>query len=454
VEDIRKRLLFKQPNFLKASFRRENLIYVVRKSENKDRDVCDLVLKLKGSGIIYARSRRKCVETAASMVKAGVSAEYYHAGLDHSSRNAVQQRWTVGKTRVIVATNAFGMGIDKADVQIVIHVDLPDSPESYFQEAGRAGRDGRRSFAILLYGPSDKTSIQQRINVNFPEIDTIKKTYSAIGNYLQVPLGGGKGMSFDFNMQEFAGNFKLSVYTAYSIIKILEICGYLELTDEINNPSRIKFLLNRDDLYKFQVSNAVFDSFIKLLLRSYTGVFTEFTAIDETLLAKKANVNQDVVKQYLIKLQGLNIIRYIPQKKTPIVYYAEERLDEKALYISRQNYQDRKERYIERAEAILQYAEKNDRCRSQLLLEYFGEKDSQPCGECDVCRSIKMAVKNKNNPDTFSSMISKALKQGPLTTEELAEKLSVSKDNLINMLRVMADNNLLTVSDSGVVSLK
>jgi ATP-dependent DNA helicase RecQ len=394
------------------------------------------------------------VENSAELVKAGVSAEYYHAGLDHSDRNAVQQRWTVGKTRVIVATNAFGMGIDKADVQFVVHVDLPDSPESYFQEAGRAGRDGRKSFAVLLYGPSDKTSIQQRININFPETETIKKTYSAIGNYLQVPLGGGKGMSFDFNLQEFAGNFRLSVYTAYSTIKILEICGYLELTDEINNPSRIRFLLNRDDLYKFQVSNVVFDSFVKLLLRSYTGVFTEFTAIDETFLAKKANVNQDVVKQYLTKLQSLNIIRYIPQKKTPILYYAEERLDEKALYISRQNYQDRKERYIERAEAILQYAERNDRCRSQLLLEYFGEKDSRPCGECDVCRSLKLSAKNKNNAGTFESMVSKALKQGPLNTEELAEKLSVSRDDLINILRIMADNNLITVSDSGIISLK
>lgn len=454
VEDIIKKLLFNKPNFLKASFRRENLIYAVKRSENKDRDIYDLVMKLKGSGIIYARSRRKCVETAANLAKAGVSAEYYHAGLDHSVRMAVQQKWTVGKTRVIVATNAFGMGIDKADVQFVIHLDLPDSPEAYFQEAGRAGRDGKKSFAILLYGPSDKLSVQQRININFPDIDTIKKTYSALGNYFRLPIGAGKGMSFDFNLQEFARNFRLSVFSAYSIIKILEICGYLELTDEINNPSRIKFLLGRDDLYKFQVSNAVFDSFIKLLLRSYTGVFTEFTAIDETFLAKKANVNQDVVKQYLTRLQDLNIIRYIPRKKTPILYYAEERLDEKALFISKENYNDRKERYIERAEKILQYAEREDKCRSQLLLEYFGEVDSRPCGECDVCRNIRISSAGKYNPALISRMIIKELEKGPATPGDLAEKLNLKKSDVIDTLRIMTDKNLTDISDSGQIRLK
>jgi ATP-dependent DNA helicase RecQ len=454
VGDIQKKLLFRNANFLKASFRRENLIYAVKKSENKDRDVVDMVLKLKGSGIVYVRSRRKCVETAANLMKEGVSAEYYHAGLDHYIRSEVQQKWTVGKTRVIVATNAFGMGIDKADVHFVIHADMPDAPEAYFQEAGRAGRDGKKSYAILLYAPSDKLSVQQRININFPDLETIKRAYSALGNYLGIPLGGGKEMSFDFNIEEFARNFRLSVPGAFSIIKILEICGYIELTDEINNPSRIKFLLNRDDLYKFQVSNVMFDSFIKLLLRSYTGIFSEFAAIDETLLAKRANVNQDVVKQYLARLSALHIISYIPQKRTPMLYFSEERLDEKSLYISRENYQNRKERYTERAGAILRYAESTAKCRSQMLLEYFGETDSEPCGECDVCRNMKMEAGNSGGKKMLQKRITESLAESTCSLDTLSLKLEVTKNDLTEVLRMMLDSGIISFEDNGLIKIK
>ncbi len=454
TEDIQDKLRFRIPNLLKTSFRRENLIYAVKKTENRDRDVIEITRKLRGSGIVYVRSRRKSVEIAKSLMKEGIFVAFYHAGLEHHERSEVQQNWTIGKIRVIVATNAFGMGIDKTDVRFVIHADLPDAPEAYFQEAGRAGRDGKKSFAILLNAPSDKTSVQQRIKINFPDLETIKKTYTALGNYLQIPTGSGKGTAFDFNLNEFARNYKLLVYTAYSSLKILETGGYIELTEEINNPSRIKFMLNRDDLYRFQVSNMQFDAFIKLLLRSYTGVFTEYMAIDETMLAKKANVNQDVVKQYLVKLSNLGIISYIPQKRTPMVIYTEERLEEKSLFISKEIYKIRKERYVERAEAMLRYAETEDTCRSQLLLEYFGETDSPPCGECDFCRDKNEAGKKKEDPAGLQKKIVTALESGPLALEELSDRLDTNKESLTNAVQWLLDIDMISLTDDGLLAKK
>jgi ATP-dependent DNA helicase RecQ len=443
IEDIQQKLLFREKNLLKTSFRRENLIYAVKYSENRDRDVIDMVKKLKGNGIVYVRSRRKSVEISRFLVQEGISAAYYHAGLDHQVRNEVQQNWTIGKTRIIVATNAFGMGIDKADVRFVIHADLPDSPEAYFQEAGRAGRDGNKSFAILLSAPSDSAAVNQRIQVNFPDIVTIKSTYSALCNYLQMPVGSGKGLSYDFDINDFARSYRLSVFSAFSSLKILELEGYIELTEEINNPSRIKFLLNRDDLYRFQVSNSRFDSFIKLLLRSYTGVFTEYTTIDETLLAKRANVDQDIVRQYLNKLVTLGVISYLPQKRSPMVVFLEERLDEKSLYVSKENHQIRKDRYAERANAMLNYSLTRDKCRSQILLEYFDESDSPPCGECDICRAKNDAALLQDDFDLLRDDILAVLALEPLAPEQLFERIPANRDKIIEVLQWLMDNDFV-----------
>jgi len=447
VEDIQQKLQFRVKNVLKSSFRRENLIYAVRTTENKDRDVVDMVRKLKGSGIIYVRSRRKSIEIARTLAKEGISAAYYNAGLEHPVRNEVQQNWTVGKTRIIVATNAFGMGIDKADVRFVIHVDLPDSPEAYFQEAGRAGRDGKKSFAILLSSASDTLTVSQRLLANFPDIITIKNTYAALGNYLQIPVGGGKGFSYDFNLNDFARTYRLSPFTSFSSLKILEMEGYIELTEEINTPSRIKFLLNRDDLYKFQVSNSLFDAFIKLLLRSYTGVFTEYTAIDEIQLAKRANVGLDLVKQYLEKLVSLHVISYLPQKRTPMVIFTEERLDDKSLHISRENLQTRKERYAERAMAMLQYATTADKCRSQALLEYFGEYGSPACGECDVCRVKKESVLRQEEFNLIREEIQSVLSLEPLSPDQLFSRIAVHRDKAVEVVQWLLDNDQLKMNE-------
>jgi ATP-dependent DNA helicase RecQ len=359
----------------------------------------------------------------------------------------VQRNWTIGKTRVIVATNAFGMGIDKSDVRFVIHADLPDSPEAYFQEAGRAGRDGSKSFAILLSSSSDAASVKQRVQVNFPDLPTIKSTYSALGNYLQIPIGGGKGMSFDFDVNDFARSYRFSPYTSFSSLKILELEGYLELTEEINNPSRIRFTLDRDDLYRFQVSNSRFDAFIKLLLRSYTGVFTEYAAIDETLMAKRANVDQDVVRQYLNKLAALHVISYLPQKRSPMVIFYEERLDEKSLFISRENYQTRKNRYEERATAILMYSLEKNKCRSQVILEYFGESGTPACGECDVCRLNNESALQKEEFDLIRNDLLAVIAIEPLSLENLFEKIPIHRDKIIEVLQWLMDNNFVKFNE-------
>jgi ATP-dependent DNA helicase RecQ len=454
VKDIQEKLNFRARNLLQSSFHRENLIYAVRYSENKDGDMISMVRKLRGSGIVYVRSRKKSIDLARLMTREGVSADFYNAGLEHARRNEVQQNWMIGKTRVIVATNAFGMGIDKADVRFVLHADTPDSPEAYFQEAGRAGRDGKKAFAILLYSPADAISINQRVSTHFPDMATIKNTYAALANYFQLPVGSGKGMSFDFNLNEFTRTYKLSPYTAFSSLKILELEGYIELTDEINNPTRIRFLLNRDDLYRFQVSNSLFDAFIKLLLRSYTGVFTDYTTIDEALLARRAAAEPEVVRQYLIKLSTLGVINYLPQKRTPLVIFHEERLEEKNLYISRESYQNRKDRYTERTNAMLSYAVSKDRCRSQSLLAYFGETGSPACGECDICREQNKIDLQQDEFNLIREEITAVLGLGALKPETLFERIAIGRDKILETLQWMMDNDQVGVEEDGRVGLK
>jgi ATP-dependent DNA helicase RecQ len=421
IDDIQEKLGFARKNVMRASFFRENLIYTVRNSEDKFKDIIKIAAKIKGSGIVYVRTRKKSRDIASMLAKNNVSSSYYHAGIKHQLRAQRQQEWTGGKIRIIVATNAFGMGIDKHDVRFVIHADLPDSLESYFQEAGRAGRDGQKAYALLLYNSSDNLLVKQRVKANFPEITIIKKIYNALGNYLRVPIGGGKNLSYDFNIGDFASTY---------------------------NPSKVKFLLARDDLYKFQVANAGFDAFIKLLLRSYTGIFTEFVAIDELSLAKRAGVNIEIIYQYLAKLSKLKVIRYIAQKKTPLVIYTEERLDEKALLISADNYKKRKESYTHRLNAVLNYASKSSKCRSQVLLEYFGEKNSERCGKCDVCKHQAEAELNRSEFDLVRDEIKSIINLEPATLDELIDKIPVKEDKIVRVIQWLLDNMYIAYDEN------
>jgi len=447
IDDIQEKLKFRKKNVLKTSFERKNIIYMVKKTDNKAIELMNIVNKIKGSGIIYVRSRQKSQDLAYYLKKYKLSVDYYHAGLKTDVRSERQESWTKGNTQIIVATNAFGMGIDKPDVRFVVHFDIPDSIEAYFQESGRAGRDGKKAYAIMLVNENDKNIIETRLKQNFPPLEIVKNIYQAACNYCKVPLGGGKGMAFDFNLTDFAYQYKFNIYTAYSSLKILQLEGYIELTDELHNPSRVKFNISRDELYKFQVKNIHFDNFIKLLLRSYTGLFTEYTPIDEFVLARRANVPVDVIFQYLNKLSSLKVIKYIPQKNSPLLIFHEERLDNKSIYISPENYLKRKQRFKERMSAILNYAFSNNKCRQVILLEYFGETRVNICNNCDVCTNNKTNYIDKNEFMLLIDEIKNTIKLQPLTIQQLIEKIPFEKEKIMKAVRWLLDNNQLFYDD-------
>lgn len=443
VDDIQEKLKFRKKNVLRAGFERKNLVYTVKQVEDKDRYLQELLMRLPGSGIIYARSRKKTREQSELLRKVKISADYYHAGLSPESRSRKQTEWMSGRTRVIIATNAFGMGIDKADVRFVIHADMPDSVEAYFQEAGRAGRDNKTAHAILLYSPQDRSTASRRVEMNYPEIDQIKQIYRSLGNFYQLPVGSGKNQVFDFNVAEFASRYKLSILTIYSSLKFLQMEGYLELTDEIFNPAKIKFLVSRDELYQFQIANEDFDAFIKLVLRTYTGVFTDFVTIYEESLARGAGVKVDLITRYLKRLNSMGVIRYLPQKKTPVIIYTEERLDVKSLHISKEHYRDRKKQYSARLDAMLDYASGIHRCRSLFLLAYFGERGKKRCGNCDVCMQEKELNLPKFEFEYIEEKIHKALEKHPLLLDDLVKKLGGSEDKNIRVIRYLLDHNMV-----------
>jgi ATP-dependent DNA helicase RecQ len=325
----------------------------------------------------------------------------------------------------------------------VIHLESPDSVEAYFQEAGRAGRDGSKAYSVLLFNNSDKVKLQRNVAKSFPEPDAIKRIYEAICNFYQVAVGFGKDQVFEFSMAVFASRFSFQITEVYNSLKILQREGYLELTDELDNPSRVYFKVDRDDLYKFQVANADFDGFIKLLLRSYTGLFTDYVQVDEKLLAKRANVDPELVYEFLKRLRIQKVIDYIPQKKTPFVIFSKERIDMGRLKISKENYQDRKRDYLERIEAMIHYASSGHKCRSQLLLEYFGETESVRCGKCDVCLHMNELNISTYEFDTLSAQIKNALAE-PCFYEELLQEVGGKTDNVVKIVRWLLENEKIS----------
>ncbi len=453
TNDIMQKLEFREKNVLRTSFERKNISYLVRRAEDKGTYLIKTLNKVKGSGIVYVRSRKRCKEIAELLVSKGISADFYHAGLPSGIRDKKQTSWTEGDTRVIVATNAFGMGIDKAEVRFVIHWEMPDSIEEYFQESGRAGRDNKPAWAVLLYSPSDKTRLEDSLRRKFPPVEKIKDIYEALCNFLQVPQGAGKDNVFDFNMADFVSKYRLPVIETFNSLSFLQREGYIEFTEEINNPSRVHFVVGRDDLYKFQVANESFDSFIKLLLRSYTGMFSEFVAISEDALAKKSALSRDVVYRFLVKLSGLNIIRYIPGKKTALVIFTEERLERKALMISSENYLQVKDKYVLRVNRMIDYADFNTKCRSVTLLDYFGE-EADRCGICDVCRERNELDLSKYEFDLILDEIKELLGSQKYDAAELVSRVGMPEDKVIKVVRWLLDHNKLVMDDKHLLSWK
>ncbi len=442
ADDIQDKLGFKQKNIIKMSYRRENLRYLVRLVENKYGYLLTTLKKVSGSGVIYVRSRKATKEIAEELKKNNISADYYHAGLSNWVRSEKQDLWLSGKIRVIVATNAFGMGIDKPDVRFVIHIDPPDSLEAYFQEAGRAGRDGKKSAAVLLFNNADKTKLKKHVTVAFPEIDSIKRVYQALCNYLQIAEGYGKSRVFEFSLQGFAQAFKFQQAMVYNSLRILQRQKYLEFTEEVDSPSRIYFTVSRDDLYKFQVANASLDGFIKLVLRSYTGLFSGYVIIDEELISRRAGITQEQVYNFLKHLRKSKIIDYVPRSRTPYIYFSKERVKIERLKISKENYDQRKKDLSARVKSVIDYATSKDKCRSQLLLEYFGEKDSEPCGKCDVCKSFEQLEMSNFEFNDISKKVKKIV-EIPCSYEELLFQLKGEQEKMRKVVSWLLDNNKL-----------
>ena len=384
VEDIQEKLHFQEKNVFRTGFSRSNLSYVVRASENKLGGLLHILKSVPGTSIVYVRSRKSTKEIAVSLQKEGISADFFHAGLSHNEKVLKQNSWKTGECRVIVSTNAFGMGIDKPDVRTVIHLDLPNSPEEYFQEAGRAGRDGETSYSIILYTKADSTKLKKRISDSFPKRDFIKRVYEALGNYFQIAVGSGYGKVFDFALLEFCKNFNFPQLQTHHALKILGLAGYIEYTEEIDSRSRLRFQIYRDELYSLRFDNDI-DSLIHTILRSYTGVFVDDVYIDESLIATRIGKSKQEVYEMLVTLARLRYINYIPAKKTPFIIFTSAREENHFVSIPRTVYEERKKRFEHRIFAMIDYVERQNVCRSRMLLIYFGETDSKDCGCCDVC---------------------------------------------------------------------
>lgn len=385
VDDIQEKLGFKEKNVFKMSFERKNLAYIVRIAENKNEEMLHILNSVNGSAIVYVYSRQKTKDVAEFLEKSGISATYYHAGLEHSTRDERQTMWQEDKVRVMVATNAFGMGIDKPDVRLVIHIDCPDSIEAYFQEAGRGGRDGKKAYAVLLYNNHDKITLSKRISDNFPDKDYIKKVYEHLAYFFQIGVGSGYGHTFEFNIGKFCNNFKHFPIRLEAALKILEKAGYIEYDSNGNERTRLMFLVERDELYKLNELSKEQNSVIIATLRCYSGLFSSYAIIDEGLIAQKAGIDKNEVYCILKELDKKRLVSFIPEKNVPRIKYTQNRVDTKEIIISKEVYDIRKELFKCRIEAINKYAENNYMCRSRQLLRYFGENQSSNCNQCDVC---------------------------------------------------------------------
>ncbi len=390
AEDIMQNLAFRKPNIIKSSFERANLAYIVENVEDKAGRLSAICNCVSGSGIVYVRERKKAEEISSFLISRGVDADFYHAGLPKELRSQRQESWKNDTLRVIVATNAFGMGIDKPDVRFVCHFDLPESVESYFQEAGRAGRDGLPSKAVLLWNNTDLRRLNQILKVNFPPVEYIADIYQKVFAYLEIPYEKGEGMTYKFDLIDFAKHFKLHSATAYYAIKYLELSGYWTVTEELDNPSRIMFVVNRDELYKIQIRRRELDTFIKAIMRLYPALFSHLVSINEEYIAKMIHDSEQKVKEKLIELSSMRVIRYIPRERSPLIYFNEERLLPGNLFISNKLFNQKKSILQQRMNSIIEYvSHESDKthphCRSRRLLLYFGESESHNCGVCDLC---------------------------------------------------------------------
>lgn len=443
VDDIQVRLHFPAKNVFRKSFERKNLTYVVRNVEDKLEQLLRILQRVPGTSVVYVRSRKRTKEFSDYLLQQGISSDYYHAGLSDDEKDRKQQAWKSGACRVIVSTNAFGMGIDKPDVRTVIHIDLPDTLEAYFQEAGRAGRDEKRAYAVLLYNKTDETKLKKRIADEFPEKEFIAKVYQTLADYYKIGIGSGFEAVFPINPQQFCIDCHLPLNPTYNALKMLQLAGYIELTEELDNPSKLMFTVLRDQLYNFRMHNAAADQLIEVLLRSYTGVFADMVHINEEVIGQRLGWTRQKVYDQLCFLAQNGIVKYVPFKKTPLLIYTQPRVDSARIVLPKQVYEERRERYVRRIKAVLRYANETQLCRSQLLLDYFGETGSHRCGQCDTCIAQRA---NKLNAQRFAELerhITAELEANPQSIQALVQKIDGAENDVVQTVRHLLDQQKL-----------
>lgn len=442
VRDIQEKLKFRKEHVVRQSFNRSNLVYFVSFEEDKMGTLLRMLNKQTGSGIVYVRSRRKTAEIATFLVKNSIGATHYHAGLNSTERDRRQADWMQGEVRIMVATNAFGMGIDKSDVRFVVHMDLPDNLEAYFQEAGRAGRDQQKAFAVLLWEKADISDLQKNLELSYPPIETIKNVYQALGNYYRLAVGSGKEERFDFDLADFSRNYNFQAKVTYNALKFLERQAYLMLNEGVHSPSKIFIRLNGNDLYKFQVANSRYDIFIKFLLRTYSGLFDGHVRISLSQIAKAF---KSEVKQVHLMLEGLHkleVIDYQPEKSKPQITYLVERLPLNDLRISPEVYKNRREVARNRVKTVIDYTTTANKCRNQLLLAYFGEDIGTRCGKCDVCLRRNNAALSELEFDYAVEILKPILIEKRLPLDELMSEAKFEDvDNLLAAISWLRDND-------------
>ena len=412
IDDIQERLGFKQKNVFRMSFERSNLAYIVRETMDKYTELIHILNAVSGSAIVYVRSRKHASDMAQFLTSENISATFYHAGLEPAIKNQRQNSWQQNEVRVIVATNAFGMGIDKPDVRLVLHIDCPDSIEAYFQEAGRAGRDGKKAYAVLLWNKGDRKKLNKRVVENFPEKDYIKEVYEDLAYYYQIGVGSGAGYSFVFEIDKFSRTFKHFPVQTHSALQILERAGYIHYEMEPEARARVMFKLGRNDLYRLDESSKFEDAVITALLRTYGGLFSNYVYVDEGLVAQEAGLTTQQVYVILKNLAQRNIIYFIPQRKTPFITYLQDRIDGENVVLSKEIYEERKEQYVKRINAMQAYASNNEVCRSRQLLIYFGEKRHKDCEQCDVCLDHESPEPSSEQTKNAREAILNLLKDG------------------------------------------
>ena len=448
VKDIQEKLKFDNENIISTSFYRDELSYVVLKQDDKDSKLIQILNRVKGTSIIYCRTRKETKRIHLLLSEYGITSHYYHAGLDILERASKQKQWQLNHVRVMVATNAFGMGINKKDVRLVVHNNIPFSMEAYFQEAGRAGRDKKLSYSILLYNELDINDLKKQINNHYPKIEFIKSIYQNISNYLRIAIGDGKHQEFSFNISEFCKRYNLNQLQTFNSIKLLEKEDYIKLSEAIHQPSRLFIKVSHSELYQFQIANKQYDILLKILLRSYGSLFDNFTKIQENIIAKRAQLSTQEVKDFLTNLKQMDILDYIPQNSNPKLLMLKTRVDSKYISLSKEKLETRKANEEVKAASVIQYASNQYQCRSNILQNYFGEEENKRCGKCDVCLERNKLKINDQEFEAIILAVQNLISQNPMHVDDIIMAIvEFREDKMISVLQFLSDNGQIAMND-------